>query len=39
MTEEEFGEWIDEYIGLGLSDEEKGRYYEMFIFGMRWARA
>ena len=39
MTDEEFGEWLDNNIGLGLTDTEKGMYYEMYLFGMRWARA
>lgn len=39
MTETEFGKWADENIGKGLTDFEKGMYYEIFLFGMRWARA
>ena len=39
MSFEEFSEYLDKYHMLGLTDHEKEKYYEMYILGMRWARA
>lgn len=39
MSFEEFGKYLDDYHVLGLTDHEKETYYEMYILGMRWARA
>jgi hypothetical protein len=39
MSFEEFSEYLDEYHVRGLTDHEKEMYYEMYILGMRWARA
>lgn len=39
MSFEEFSEYLDEYHILGLTDDEKEIYYQMYILGMRWARA